>query len=278
MNLTVKECVRTLHPRYGGLSDTEIIEKIRIGQNAGEALFYLLFGRYQEMLHAIFCQEATSAMDFSDFMFELNMRLFANDNSAINKFDADKASFKTYLSRIAHNLLFDLRKKEQPTIDYSEEFIEQSADDGHQMMLLIDAINSYADRDARYVLFKVIEGYKSKEIAIMLSSRRHEEGTLDESEELKPSYIDTIRSRALQNLHRQITENEQRRRNIQDGSARKISTSKRQHFFYDELQTCALADDECYSDEPIFAEIAIESDYSNLFIKNLHNLLYSIIH
>lgn len=71
-------------------------------------------------------------------------------------------------------------------------------------MQLIDAINSYTDGDARYVLFKVIEGCKSKESALMQTSRRHEAGTLNKEEELKPSYIDTIRSRALRDIRKKI--------------------------------------------------------------------------
>lgn len=204
MNQTVREAVQTFQPRYNGRTDAEIVEIIRIGWNSGDALFYLLFGRYQEMLHTLFTQEATAAMEFSDFMLELNMRLFNQGCAAVRKFDETKASFKTYLSRIAHNLLFDLRKKEKPTLECTEDVIDATFDDGELVMQLIDAINSYTDGDARYVLFKVIEGYKSKEIALMLSSRRHEEGTLDENETLKPSYIDTIRSRALRNIRKNI--------------------------------------------------------------------------
>lgn len=204
MNQTVRDTVRTLRPRYTGRTDSEIINVIRIGRNSGEALFYLLFDRYQDMLHSLFAQEATAAMEFSDFMLELNMRLFDKGCTAVKKFDEKKASFKTYLSKIAHNLLYDLRKKEKPTLECTEDVIDATFDDGEQVMQLIDAINSYTDSDARYVLFKVIEGYKSREIALMLSSRRHEEGTLDKEETLKPSYIDTIRSRALRKIRKNM--------------------------------------------------------------------------
>lgn len=206
MNLTVRESVKALQPYYDGLTDTQIIDEIRAGLNVGEALFYLLFGRYQDMLHTVFSQNSTAAIEFSDFMLELNMRLLSQELAALRRFDETKASLKTYLSKIAHNLLCDLRKKILPSIFYPEEILDPTSFDGLLVMQLIDAINSYADKDARYVLFKTIEGYRSKEIALMLSSKRHEDGTLDANETLKPSYIDTLRSRALRNIRREVSE------------------------------------------------------------------------
>lgn len=266
MNQTVRETVQILQPRYAGHSDSEIINVIRTGQNSGDALFYLLFGRYQDMLQTLFTQEATAAMDFSDFMLELNMRLFNQGCVAVKKFDEKKASFKTYLSRIAHNLLYDLRKKEKPTIECTEDVLDATFDDGELVMQLIDAINSYTDGDARYVLFKVIEGYKSKEIALMLSSRRHEDGTLDENETLKPSYIDTIRSRALRNIRRNIMID-----------AKSLQRSPMESYI-SAKQHCNMSFDvESYAEPTICKSSNISYTQDNLFLENLRNLLWEII-
>lgn len=266
MNQTIEESVLSLQPIYSGLTDAQVIGEIRTGRNAGEALFYLLFGRYQEMLHVLFVQEATAAMEFSDFMLELNMRLYNQGLAAIKRFDETKASFKTYLSKIAHNLLYDLRKKEKPTIDCPDDIIDSTSDDGALMMQLIDAINSYADKDGRYVLFKVIEGYKSKEIATMLTSKRHEEGTLDESETLKPSYIDTIRSRSMRNI--------------------RANLNMRERDFYDISAPYSCIDGASPISEPIEAERSAKTsiceertmvyNYCNPFIENLRRLLHEV--
>lgn len=266
MNQTVEDCVRTLNPLYRGMSDTQVIGEIRTGRNAGEALFYLLFGRYQEMLHSLFVQEATSAMEFSDFMLELNMRLYVQGLVAMKKFDEKKASFKTYLSKIAHNLLYDLRKKEQPKIDCTECILESQDDDGYLMMQLIDAINSYADRDARYVLLKVIEGYKSKEIALMLTSRRQEEGTMDKSETLKPSYIDTIRSRALRNIRKKILESE--------GSMPLPMCNS--YIGAKPFDGTSLSAEDA-ADTFICEDIGAFCDFVNPFIENLRSLLFEVL-
>lgn len=204
-NNVIQGTVRELKARYDGIPDDAILMDVRMGNHAGESLFYLLFERYVSMLETIFSMQATKAMDFDDFMLELDIRLYKDDCKAIRSFKSEKASFKTYLSTIARNILYDLREKELPVLD--EDALESALYDrydGEEVMMLVEEINNYPNKDSRYVLLKTIEGYKSKEIAAMLTSRRHEEGTLDEKVELKPSYIDTLRSRALKAIKNRI--------------------------------------------------------------------------
>ena len=192
MNDVIQAAVKRLEP-----SDKEIITEIGLGDSSGDALFYLLFGRYAEMLEAIFRRQSSGRIEFDDFMLELDIRLFVNRCAAIISFDENKASFKTYLGTIAHNLLYDMSAKEMPTRDILEA-LRQS--------ILVDAINSYPNKDSRYVLLKTIEGYKSKEIAAMLTRRRQEEGTLDKGKSLTPAYVDTVRSRTLKAIRRMIAD------------------------------------------------------------------------
>ncbi len=208
MNQVIQGTVKELEHRYELESDDKIIWEIITGRHQGVALFYLLFGRYVDMLRIIYNQQGKTLMDFDDFMLELDIRLYAHECAAIRAFDPTKASFKTYLSRIAHNLAYDLHRKELPTIDSDIVNLDMPVDDAYQMKMLIDAINSYPNKESRYVLLKTIEGYKSKEIAIMLTSKRQEEGELAMDENLKPSYIDTLRSRALKAIRRQIVQTE----------------------------------------------------------------------
>lgn len=206
MNKVIQGAVRELDSKYHALADEEIISQIRMGRHSGDALFYLLFGRYAEMLEIIYSKQPQTLIDLDDFMLELDIRLFRDDCRALLKFEPDKASFKTYLSAIARNLLYDVKEKEMPTLDVQSISQDLPANaEVEEVMWLIEEINSFPNRDARYVLLKTIEGYKSKEIALMLTSRRHEEGTLAENESLKPSYIDNVRSRTLTAIRRKIS-------------------------------------------------------------------------
>lgn len=210
MNQVIQGTVKELESKYKDLSDDEIIWEIRAERHAGEALFYLLFGRYASMLEMIFSMQVLTSIDFDDFMLELDIRLFKDHCLAIKNYHSDRASFKTYLSTIARNLLYDLREKDMPTLD--EEAVETALfyhSDSEAVITLVEEINSYPNKDARYVLFKTIEGYKSKEIAAMLTSRRHEEGTLEEEKILTPNTIDAIRSRALKAIRRRIEKQEE---------------------------------------------------------------------
>lgn len=208
-NNVIRGTVKELERRYKGKTDGEIIMEIRMGTHAGEALFYLLFGRYAEMLYLIFVQQSKLSMEYDDFMLELDIRLFAGHCSAFCSFDETKASFKTYLSKIAHNLLYDMRAKEIPMLDVDAMDYSVSGVDQYELFALLDAINSYPNQDSRYVLMKTIEGYRSKEIAGMLTSRKHEQGSLEVDKQLKPSYVDTLRSRALKSIRCRIVKFEE---------------------------------------------------------------------
>ncbi len=205
MNNVIQGTVRKLERKYKGMPDEYVLQEIETGHHAGEALFYLLFGRYADMLEIIYSRQPPALMGFDDFMLELDIRLFKDGCQAVLGFRPEKATFKTYLGTIARNLLYDLREKDLPTIDiFTLWETLRDNDEREEVVRLVEAINSYPDKDSRYVLLKTIEGYKSKEIAAMLAGRRHEEGTLDGKEELKPSYIDTLRSRALKAIRERI--------------------------------------------------------------------------
>lgn len=163
MNDVIQAAVKRLEPKYKPRSDKEIITEIGLGDSSGDALFYLLFGRYAEMLEAIFRRQSSGRIEFDDFMLELDIRLFVNRCAAIISFDENKASFKTYLGTIAHNLLYDMSAKEMPTLDILEalRYVDCGFDE-YGMSILVDAINSYPNKDSRYVLLKTIEGYKAR--------------------------------------------------------------------------------------------------------------------
>ena len=91
MNQVIQGTVNELERRYKDKTDEEVIQEMRVGEHAGEALFYLLFGRYAEMLLLIFNQQTMTIMDFDDFMLELDIKLYAQTCAVIRSFDPHRA-------------------------------------------------------------------------------------------------------------------------------------------------------------------------------------------
>lgn len=187
-----------LESEYGGIPDEQLVARIgKEGEDSWRMLFYLLFGRYESMLEAVFATYAGRGLDFDDFMLELHVKMGRNDFGAVTGYKGT-ALFKTYLSTVARNLLFDIGKREKPTIDISSVH-DLPCEDNYErerMEQLLEIINAWPDETARLILFKTIEGYTSKEIAQLLSEQK--------GEEFKPSNVDAIRSRTYKKIRQRI--------------------------------------------------------------------------
>jgi len=193
-----------LESEYGSVPDDQLVARIgKEGEDSWKMLFYLLFGRHESMLEAVFATYAGRGLDFDDFMLELHVKMGRNNFGAVTGYKG-AALFKTYLSTIARNLLFDIGKREKPTIDISTVRDLPCDDDSEreQMAQLLEIINAWPDETARFILFKTIEGYSSKDIAGMLSERR--------GEGVSPANVDTIRSRTYRKIRQQIERRETR--------------------------------------------------------------------
>jgi RNA polymerase sigma factor (sigma-70 family) len=202
INETIAGEVKEVSPRYKDKSDPDIIDEIKSGNDSGIALFYLLFGRYLSMLYALYQRTSSTIMDFDDFMLELDIKLYKNGCTAIRHFNYE-SSFATYLNTIARNILYDFSKESGPVID-TEIGISTEDNYDYRMAEMIDAINRYPNEDSKFVLFKTLEGYQSKEIAVLLSVRRRANGIMTEEKDLKASYIDTLRSRAMKDIRKHL--------------------------------------------------------------------------
>ena len=82
------------------------------------------------------------------------------------------------------------------------------------MILLIEAIQQLEDKDQRFILFREFDGYKPKEIALLLEHYRRKENRLKthivngQVEEIIPSaeYIHMLKGRAKDNIRVIISE------------------------------------------------------------------------
>ena len=155
------------------------------------------------MLEAVFATYAGNGLDFDDFMLELHVKMGRSHFRAVTGYNG-AAQFKTYLSTVARNLLFDMGKREKPTIDIKTVNDLPCEDEYERERLeeLLEIINAWPDETARFILFKTIEGYSSKDIALLLSERKGETVT--------PANVDTIRSRTYKKIRRQIERSEER--------------------------------------------------------------------
>jgi len=199
MNQVISSTITRLKPALSALSDVEIVEALSDDESAGDALFYLLYERYRPMLRKLFGGSKTS-WDFDDFMLELYCKLFDDHCAGLRRFNPKRAKLSTYLYTIARNLLANLAKREEPMLNVPLDQCDLAGTDAHDVMVLMDAINTYPKPDARYVLRKTVEGYKSKEIADMLTSLHHEDGSLAPNETRTEAYVNTLRSRALREI------------------------------------------------------------------------------
>ena len=229
MNGITHKTALELESEYGGVPDEQLVARIgKEGEDSWKMLFYLLFGRYRSMLEAVFATYAGFGMDFDDFMLELHVKMGRNDFGAITGYKGT-ALFKTYLSTIARNLLFDIGRREKPTIDIStvRDLPCEDEYEREQMAQLLEIINAWPDETARFILFKTIEGYSSKDIARLLSERR--------GEKVGPANVDTIRSRTYRKIRQQIERTERR---ILSAGAPKMAMRE---MCYDEMVPCESA-------------------------------------
>lgn len=198
MSHITRKTALELEPEYGKIPDEALVRRIGKGEDESwKVLFYLLFGRYVSMLEAVFVKYAKQGLDFDDFMLELHVKMGKDHFAAVTAYKGT-ARFKTYLSTIARNLLFDMGAREKPTIDIDAARYLPYEDDyeREQMLRLLELINEFPHEKTRFVLFKTLEGYSSKEIAAMLAAQS--------GKEIKPSYVDTLRSRAYSTLRAQV--------------------------------------------------------------------------
>jgi RNA polymerase sigma factor (sigma-70 family) len=200
MSELIRKAVIELEPKLGKISDEDLVSSIgKEGENSDELLFFLLYGRMDPMLKALFGKFKADGYDFDDFMLVLLLKLRKNDFKALKNFK-HKSTVKTYISNIAHNLLIDFAKTQKVTIDLESVYNQPCEDelDRERSRQLMELINTYPDPEIRFIFLKQLEGYDRKEIAGMLSKKRGAEVT--------PANVNTMFSRACHKLRSQVEE------------------------------------------------------------------------
>ena len=214
---------------YNKLADKQIVEKILALPHNEEAAYFLLHVRYFYELNGVYknvlikmnIQSIRGDSYIEDCIQELFIHLRSKDCSwhTLATFEW-RSSFKTWLKKIAHNKFLEVLPKlidkrgfvisidpddpEEPKVQIPVED-EDSYERRQRKVLLLEAINQLKDADQRFVILKRLDGYNSKEIAILLQKRWLKHGIKKynkKNEVVIPSagYVDVLNQRAKQNL------------------------------------------------------------------------------
>lgn len=224
MNELIIEKVHALSNRYGEMSDEELLSIILSGSDRGEAVFYLLYGRYFTFFENLRYRLCASKECLPDLMAELELHLLDHNCKAFHSFHGE-SSFKSWLITVAHNLFINKLPKIESLYSEKEELNERWMPESIIAYKDIDTITTFRQAlcnlpsvEQRIVLMKEVEGYNAKEIADMLTARRakDDDNPRQKSAEVSVDNVYKIRQRAVASLkdllrkeHQRIAEEEQ---------------------------------------------------------------------
>lgn len=207
---------------YTELNDKEIVDKIINQPYDDEAAAYLIYNRYDPLLHKlywdIFDKYSSWYEDCLGDLFEF-LKGKDGDWNKLRTFEW-KSRFGTWLSKIAYNRFLEIKPKligkikKAISIDdnYGNKSSLQLPDEGEQdyerrerNILLLEAVNLLKDPDQRFVILKRLQGYNSKEIAQLMQKRWEKHGIVKYNNKKQivvpnAAYIDVRTQRAKDNL------------------------------------------------------------------------------
>lgn len=167
--------------RYSDLSDKEIVDLITKDEHDEEAAVYLLWDRYSPLLH-IHYYNLIKLDEFYDYAVESLYMYLRGDDGKWQKFvDFEwRSTLGHWLNRVSWRHFNDVRKKliedgiifvpiddddpETPTIQIPD----PDTDANRAKVILMEAIAKLKDEDQKFVVLKRLQGYNSKEIALLM--------------------------------------------------------------------------------------------------------------
>lgn len=215
---------------YNKFSDKQIVEKILAEPHDEEAAVYLLYERYKNALLAIYFLYASTTMWYNDCVNDLFVLLKGEDLhwQPLASFEW-RSSFATWIKKIASREFPKTIKKMKRVIECGTNIVSINNDesekpkvqipcDGEECIerrlrkvMLMEAIGRLKDDDQRFVILKRLEGYKSKDIAIMLQERWKKYGIKKYNDKQKlvvpdADYVNVRTQRAKESLKKMIVE------------------------------------------------------------------------
>lgn len=210
---------------YSKFSDKQIVEKILADPHDEEAATYLLHERYSLLLRNLYFSITKSDVWYMDCVDELFMHMKGKDGSwhylAVFEW---RSTFGYWLKKVA---LFKFREVLSKLVEnqgqnISIDDIEQEKPKGHvsvesetiehrmRKVMLLEAIAKLKDDNQRFVILKRLEGYNSREIAMLLQKKWEERGIEkynNQHERVIPDvgYVDVHTQRAKRELKKMMS-------------------------------------------------------------------------
>lgn len=212
---------------YKDLSDKQIVDKILALPHNEEAAAYLLHNRYDPLLQKVYKLLSEDGFWYDDCVDELFMHLKGKDGSwhTLSTFEW-RSTLGCWLKGVAKNKFLEVLPKlienggitvsldsddpEKPRVQIPDGG-EESYERRQRKVMLMEAIGQLKDDDQRFVILKRLQGYNSKEIAILLQKKwqRHGIKKYNNKKELvvpDAAYVDVRTQRAKENLRKIIVE------------------------------------------------------------------------
>ena len=164
---------------YSNLDEKQLVEMILTPPHNEEVAAFLLFNKYDNLLHGVYHYVTSSKGWYDDCVTELFIYLRGNEDNkwhALATFEWRSSLGKWLWGVAKNNFIATLRKLiEKGQTDIT---ILQMPDNGAEVyedkelrILLIEAISQLKDEDERFVILKRLEGYNSKEIAALMKKK-----------------------------------------------------------------------------------------------------------
>lgn len=214
---------------YNELTDKEIVGKILAIPHNEEAALFLLYDRYRPLLRHIYRSLQSDNEWYDDCVDELFIHLRGRDGqwytlasfgwrSTLGCWLTKVARFKFIetLPRLIENrgkntsLDANGDDSERPSIQLPDES-KEDYERRQRYVSLMEAIQQLKDDDQRFVIKKYLEGYSSKEIALLLQKRwqKHDIVKYNNKGRLvvpDAAYVDVRTQRAKVNLRKIMDE------------------------------------------------------------------------
>lgn len=214
---------------YEGYTDKELVELVTRPQTARrpneEGVAFLLYKRYDPLLHRLYLEIYDKRYDlYGDCLGDLFAYLKKGEPAWHKLIDFEwRSSFGVWLSKTARNRFAENRpyligkftktlsidgEKEENPVQLPDDGVEEY-EDKERKVILMEAVSLLKDEDQKFVIIKRLQGYNSKEIAILLQKRWTKHGIVkynNKKQVVVPdaAYVDVRTQRAKDNLQKII--------------------------------------------------------------------------
>ncbi|MCM1510967.1 MAG: hypothetical protein NC116_09665 [Clostridium sp.] len=214
---------------YEDYTDRELVELVTqppTGMKPNEdGVAFLLYNRYDPLLHKLYLEIYEKHHDFyEDCLGDLFGHLKSGEPAWRKLINLEwRSSFGTWLGITARHRFVEIKpyligklpnplsidgEKEDNPVQLPDNGIEEY-EDKERKVILMEAISLLKDPDQKFVMIKRLQGYNSKEIAILLQKRWAKHGIVKYNNKKQvvipdAAYVDVRTQRAKDNLQKII--------------------------------------------------------------------------